>query len=85
MDIIYFGSFPVLNAAVDREAQHEKDTMNKILSNADQARTRANTILQTSNKNVASLSDTQRVMLQNNQQQIVDDELKMWSLVIHTN
>ena len=71
---------PEVAAAVDREAQHEKDTMNKILSNADQARTRANTILQTSNKNVASLSDTQRVMLQNNQQQIVDDELKMWSL-----
>ncbi len=71
---------PEVAAAVDREAQHEKDTMNKILSNADQARTRANTILQTSNKNIASLSDTQRVMLQNNQQQIVDDELKMWSL-----
>ena len=71
---------PEVAAAVDREAQHEKDTMNKILSNADQARTRANTILQTSNKNVASLSDTQRVMLQNNQQQIIDDELKMWSL-----
>ncbi|MCD7132466.1 phage tail tape measure protein [Limosilactobacillus balticus] len=36
---------PEVAAAVDREAQHEKDTMNKILSNADQARTRANTIL----------------------------------------
>lgn len=71
---------PEVASAVDREAQKEKKSMNDLLSNADQARTRANKILSTSNKNVASLSDTQRVMLQNNQQQIVNDELKMWSL-----
>lgn len=71
---------PAVAAAVDKEAEHEKRIMNNLLDDADKARVRANTILQTSNGNIASLSQTQRVMLRNNQQQILNDELKMWSL-----
>lgn len=71
---------PTVAAAVDKEAEHEKRTLNNILTDADKARTRANNILKTSNGDIASLSQTQRVTLRNNQQQILDDELKMWSL-----
>ena len=71
---------PAVAAAVDKEAEHEKRTLNNILTDADNARIRANNILKTSNGNIASLSQTQRVMLRNNQQQILNDELKMWSL-----
>ena len=71
---------PTVAAAVDKEAEHEKRTLNNVLTDADKARTRANNILKTSNGDIASLSQTQRVMLRNNQQQILDDELKMWSL-----
>lgn len=71
---------PAVAAAVDKEAQKEKDSLNKILKNADDARIRANQILSTSNGNIASLSQSQRTMLRNNQQQIMNDELRMWSL-----
>ena len=71
---------PDVAAAVDKEAQKEKDSLNKILKNADDARIRANQILSTSNGNIASLSQSQRTMLRNNQQQIMNDELRMWSL-----
>lgn len=74
------GLSPSVAAAVTSAAEKEKKTMNDLLADADNARVRANTILKTSNKNVSDLSDTQRVMLQNNQQQILNDELKMWNL-----
>ncbi len=71
---------PTVAAAVNAAAEKEKKTMNDLLADADNARNRANTILKTSNKNISDLSDTQRVMLENNQQQILNDELKMWNI-----
>ena len=74
------GLSPEVAAAIDKQADHEKKTMNSLLANADQARSRANTILKTSNGNIASLSATQRVMLNNNQQQMISDELKLLNI-----
>lgn len=74
------GLSPEVAAAIDQQAAHEKKTMNSVLANADQARSRANTILKTSNGNIASLSATQRVMLNNNQQQMISDELKLLNI-----
>lgn len=74
------GLSPDVKAAIDKEAEKEKKQYNDLLSDADQARNRANTILKTTNKSVADLSATQRTMLRNNQQQILNDELKMLNI-----
>lgn len=74
------GLSPDVKAAIDKEAEKEKKQYNSLLSDADQARNRANTILKTTNKSVADLSATQRTMLRNNQQQILNDELKMLNI-----
>lgn len=74
------GLSPDVKAAIDKEAEREKKHYNDLLSDADQARNRANTILKTTNKSVADLSATQRTMLRNNQQQILNDELKMLNI-----
>lgn len=71
------GLSPDIKAAIDKETANEKKQYNSLLSDADQARTRATTILKTTNKSVADLSATQRTMLRNNQQQMLNDELKM--------
>ena len=71
---------PAVAAAVDKAAKKEKDTYNSILTNADNARQRAQQILSTSNKDIASLSATQRVMLNNNQQQLINDELRLLNI-----
>lgn len=69
-----------VKAAIDKEAAREKKQYNSLLGNADRARARAQTILKTTNKSVADLSATQRTMLRNNQQQILNDELKMLNI-----
>lgn len=69
-----------VRAAIDKEATKEKKQYNDLLGNADRARTRAQNILKTTNKSVADLSATQRTMLRNNQQQILNDELKMLNI-----
>lgn len=71
---------PEVAAAVDKAANKEKDTYNRVIANADNARKQAQKILSTTNKDVASLSATQRVMLNNNQQQLIDDELKLLNI-----
>lgn len=71
------GLSPDVKAAIDKEAEKEKKQYNALLSDADQARNRANTILKTTNKSIADLSATQRTMLRNNQQQMLDDELRI--------
>lgn len=71
------GLSPDVKAAIDKEAEKEKKQYNSLLSDADQARNRANTILKTTNKSIADLSATQRTMLRNNQQQMLDDELRI--------
>jgi TP901 family phage tail tape measure protein len=71
------GLSPDVKAAIDKEAEKEKKQYNDLLSDADQARNRANTILKTTNKSVADLSATQRTMLRNNQQRMLDDELQI--------
>lgn len=71
------GLSPEVKAAIDKETANEKKQYNSLLSDADQARTRATTILKTTNKSVADLSATQRTMLRNNQQQMLNDELKI--------
>lgn len=71
------GLSPDVKAAIDKETANEKKQYNSLLRDADQARTRANTILKTTNKSVADLSATQRTMLRNNQKQILNDELKI--------
>lgn len=74
------GMSPAVAAAINKEAQQEKKRFNSLLGNADTARKRANRILNTSNKLVADLNATQRVMLKNNQQQMLNDELKMLNI-----
>ena len=74
------GLSPDVKAAIDKEAEKEKKQYNDLLSDADQARNRANTILKTTNKSVADLSATQRTMLRNNQQQMLDDELRILNI-----
>lgn len=71
---------PEVAAAVDKTANKEKDTYNRVIANADSARKQAQRILSTTNKDVASLSATQRVMLNNNQQQLINDELKLLNI-----
>lgn len=71
------GLSPDVKAAIDKETANEKKQYNSLLRDADQARTRANTILKTTNKSVADLSATQRTMLRNNQKQMLNDELKI--------
>lgn len=67
-------------AAIDHAANREKRQVNNLLSDADTAHRRAKTILATSNRDVANLSANQRVMLRNNQQQMLNDELKIWRI-----
>lgn len=74
------GLSPDVKTAIDKEAEREKKHYNDLLSDADQARNRANTILKTTNKSVADLSATQRTMLRNNQQQMLDDELRILNI-----
>lgn len=71
------GLSPDIRSAIDKEAAREKKQYNDLLNDADQARSRADTILKTTNKSVANLSATQRTMLRNNQQQMLNDELRM--------
>lgn len=71
---------PEVASAINNEAKSEKQRYNDLLADADNARQRAKTILGTTNKTVADLSATQRVMLNNNQQQMLNDELKMWNI-----
>ena len=68
-------------AAVERQANKERKQYVNTLADAQDARTTANNILKTQpNGKVSDLSDTQRVMLANSQQQLMNDELKIWNI-----
>lgn len=69
-----------VKAAIDKEANQEKKQYNDQLRDADQARSRATAILKTTNKSVADLSATQRTMLRNSQQQMLNDEMRILKL-----
>lgn len=71
---------PQVAQAVQNEAKKEKDDMNDLIASADQANKNAQTILKTTNKSVADLSASQRVMLKNNQQEMLNDELQLWNI-----
>lgn len=71
---------PQVAQAVQDEAKKEKDDMNDLIASADQANKNAQTILKTTNKSVADLSASQRVMLKNNQQEMLNDELQLWNI-----
>ncbi|WP_396427408.1 phage tail tape measure protein [Limosilactobacillus fermentum] len=74
-------SSPEVAAAIDKVAQSERKKFSKALADANDAQTTANNILKTQpNGKVSDLSDTQRVMLQNSQQQMMNDEMKIWEL-----
>lgn len=68
-------------AAVERQANKERKQYVNTLADAQDARTTANNILKTQpNGKVSDLSDTQRVMLANSQQKLMNDELKIWNI-----
>ncbi|WJD84217.1 phage tail tape measure protein [Limosilactobacillus fermentum] len=68
-------------AAVERQANKERKQYVNTLADAQGARTTASNILKTQpNGKVSDLSDTQRVMLANSQQQLMNDELKIWNI-----
>lgn len=68
-------------AAVERQANKERKQYVNTLADAQDARTTANNILKTQpNGKVSDLSDTQRIMLANSQQQLMNDELKIWNI-----
>lgn len=75
------GMSPEVAAAVERQANKERKQYVNTLADAQNARTTANNILKTQpNGKVSDLSDTQRVMLANSQQQLMNDELKIWNI-----
>ncbi|MES1079804.1 phage tail tape measure protein [Limosilactobacillus fermentum] len=75
------GMSPEVAAAVERQANKERKQYVNTLADAQDARTTANNILKTQpNGKVSDLSDTQRVMLANSQQQLMNDELKIWNI-----
>ena len=74
------GLTPEVKAAIDKEVNSEKDQYNSALKDADSANQRAQKILSTTNKKVSDLSSEQRIMLHNNQQQMLNDEMKMLKL-----
>ena len=75
------GMSPEVAAAVEGQANKERKQYVNTLADAQNARTTANNILKTQpNGKVSDLSDTQRVMLANSQQQLMNDELKIWNI-----
>ena len=68
-------------AAVEKQAKKERKQYVDTLANAKDAQTTADNILKTQpNGKVSDLSDTQRVMLSNSQNQLMNDEMKLWNI-----
>lgn len=75
------GMSPEVAAAVEKQAKKERKQYVDTLANAKDAQTAADNILKTQpNGKVSDLSDTQRVMLNNSQNQLMNDEMKLWSI-----
>lgn len=75
------GMSPEVAAAVEKQANKERKQYVDTLANAKDAQTTADNILKTQpNGKVSDLSDTQRVMLSNSQNQLMNDEMKLWSI-----
>lgn len=74
------GLSPEISKAIDDELEKEKKQYNSYVNDADNANQRVQTILSDHNKKVSQLNDTQRVMLKNNQQEMLNDEMKILKL-----
>lgn len=74
------GLSPEISKAIDDELEKEKNQYNSYVNDADDANQRVQTILSDHNKKVSQLNDTQRVMLKNNQQEMLNDEMKILKL-----
>lgn len=66
--------------AIDSQLEKEKKQYNDYVDNANTARRNAQQILSTTNGTVADLSASQRTMLRNNQQQLLQDEMKVLNI-----
>ena len=71
---------PTTAKAVDKQANKEIDQYNDYLKDADTAKKNAQKILSTTNGTVADLSASQRTMLRNNQQAMLQDEMKILNI-----
>ena len=69
------GLTPEVKSAIDKEVSAEKNKYNSALKDANSANKNAQKILSTTNKKVSDLSNEQRIMLHNNQQQMLNDEM----------
>ena len=74
------GLSPDVSSAIDKELKKEKDQYNAYVQDADSANQKVQTILSNHNKKISELDDSQRVMLKNNQQAMLNDEMKVLKL-----
>lgn len=74
------GLSPDVSSAIDKELKKEKDQYNAYVQDADSANQKIQTILSNHNKKISELDDSQRVMLKNNQQAMLNDEMKVLKL-----